>query len=152
MRHLRNPKLNPLPAPRGRPFPNGNSGRKPGPKKSYNGCRSGFAYGDAEALTRKAVEFAKAGDVAMLKFLLGRILRLAQNKAMSRKASDEFTIPLCRGHHREVHHCGDEAAWWAKAGVDPIIAARPLARKSPAAGSAGKNNGPRPQSTRGAIA
>ena len=23
--------------------------------------------------------------------------------------SDEFTVPLCRGHHREVHRCGDEA-------------------------------------------
>jgi hypothetical protein len=30
--------------------------------------------GDAEALVRKAVELAKAGDVHMLKFLLGRIL------------------------------------------------------------------------------
>ena len=29
-----------------------------------------------------------------------------------RKVSDEFTVPLCRGHHRELHRCGDEAAWW----------------------------------------
>ena len=34
--------------------------------------------------------------------------------------------PLCRGHHREVHRCGDEAAWWRKVGVDPTIAARAL--------------------------
>ena len=40
--------------------------------------------------------------------------------------SDEFTVPLCRGHHREVHRCGDEAAWWGKAGIDPIAAARVL--------------------------
>jgi ERF superfamily len=50
-------------------------------------------------------------------------LRFAQNRALSRKVSDEFTVPLCRGHHREVHHSGDEAAWWAKAGIDPNVAA-----------------------------
>ena len=37
-------------------------------------------------------------------------LRFAQHRALGRKASDEFTVPLCRGHHREVHRCGDEAA------------------------------------------
>jgi hypothetical protein len=40
--------------------------------------------------------------------------------------SDEFTVPLCRGHHREVHRNGDEAAWWQNAGIDPIAAARAL--------------------------
>ena len=40
--------------------------------------------------------------------------------------SDEFTVPLCRGHHREVHGCGDEAAWWTTAGIDPTIPARAL--------------------------
>ena len=37
-------------------------------------------------------------------------LRFAQHRALGRKVSDEFTVPLCRGHHREVHRCGDEAA------------------------------------------
>jgi hypothetical protein len=40
--------------------------------------------------------------------------------------SDEFTVPLCRGHHREVHRCGDEAAWWKKTGIDPAVPARAL--------------------------
>jgi hypothetical protein len=53
-------------------------------------------------------------------------LRFAQSRALSRKVSDEFTVPLCRGHHREIHRCGDEAAWWRIAGVDPTIAARAL--------------------------
>jgi ERF superfamily len=53
-------------------------------------------------------------------------LRFAQPPALGRKVSDEFTVPLCRGHHREVHRCGDEAAWWAKAGVDPTVSARAL--------------------------
>jgi hypothetical protein len=35
-------------------------------------------------------------------------------------------VPLCRGHHREVHRCGDEATWWANIGVDPTAAARVL--------------------------
>jgi ERF superfamily len=53
-------------------------------------------------------------------------LRFAQSKALGRKVSDEFTVPLCRGHHREVHRCGDEAAWWKKAGIDPTLPARTL--------------------------
>jgi hypothetical protein len=38
-------------------------------------------------------------------------LRFAQGRALSRKVSDEFTVPLCRGHHRELHRHGDEAGW-----------------------------------------
>jgi hypothetical protein len=53
-------------------------------------------------------------------------LRFAQHRALGRKVSDEFTVPLCRGHHREVHRCGDETAWWRKAGIDPAAAARAL--------------------------
>jgi ERF superfamily len=53
-------------------------------------------------------------------------LRFAQSRALGRKVSDEFTVPLCRGHHREVHRCGDEAAWWNKAGIDPTVPARVL--------------------------
>jgi hypothetical protein len=53
-------------------------------------------------------------------------LRFAQSPALGRKVSDEFTVPLCRGHHREVHRCGDEAAWWNKTGIDATAAARVL--------------------------
>jgi len=53
-------------------------------------------------------------------------LRFAQSRAMGRKVGDEFTVPLCRGHHREVHRCGDEAAWWKRAGIDPTVTARKL--------------------------
>ena len=53
-------------------------------------------------------------------------LRFAQSPALGRKVSDEFTVPLCRGHHRELHRCGDEAAWWNKTGIDPTAAARTL--------------------------
>jgi hypothetical protein len=53
-------------------------------------------------------------------------LRFAQSRALGRKVSDEFTVPLCRGHHREVHRYGDEAKWWSKTGIDPNAAARAL--------------------------
>jgi hypothetical protein len=53
-------------------------------------------------------------------------LRFAQLAALGRKVSDEFTVPLCRGHHREIHRCGDETIWWEKVGIDAIAAARVL--------------------------
>ena len=53
-------------------------------------------------------------------------LRFAQSRVLGRKVSDEFTVPLCRGHHREVHRHGDEAAWWGEAGIDPTVSAREL--------------------------
>jgi hypothetical protein len=53
-------------------------------------------------------------------------LRFAQSRALGRKVSDEFIVPLCRGHHREVHRVGDEVAWWKKAGIDPAENARAL--------------------------
>jgi hypothetical protein len=53
-------------------------------------------------------------------------LRFAQPRSLGRRVSDEFTVPLCRGHHREVHRCGDETAWWRHLGIDPTVAARAL--------------------------
>jgi hypothetical protein len=53
-------------------------------------------------------------------------LRFAQSRALGRKVSDEFTVPLCRGHHREVHRHGEEVKWWRRAAIDPIAAARSL--------------------------
>ena len=37
---------------------------------------------------------------------------------------------LCRWHHREVHHCSDEAAWWERIGINPNATARALWLKS----------------------
>ena len=47
-------------------------------------------------------------------------LRFAQSRGLSLKVSDEFTVPLCRAHHRELHRTGKESDWWAKAGLEPI--------------------------------
>jgi ERF superfamily protein len=46
-------------------------------------------------------------------------LRYLQPRALGRKASDEFAVPLCRVHHRAVHGARDERAWWQAAGIDP---------------------------------
>ncbi len=57
-------------------------------------------------------------------------LRFAQSRALSRKVSDEFVVPLCRGHHREVHRSGDERAWWRHRAIDGLSVARVLWLKS----------------------
>jgi hypothetical protein len=57
-------------------------------------------------------------------------LRYLQPRALGRKASDEFAVPLCRVHHRAVHRARDERAWWQAAGIDPIKIARKLWKKT----------------------
>jgi ERF superfamily len=57
-------------------------------------------------------------------------LRYLQPRALGRKASDEFAVPLCRSHHRAVHRAGDEQAWWKAAGIDPVKVARQLWRQT----------------------
>ena len=57
-------------------------------------------------------------------------LRFAQPRALGRKVSDEFTVPVRRLHHRELHRYGDEASWWAGVNVDPVPIALELWRRS----------------------
>jgi hypothetical protein len=57
-------------------------------------------------------------------------IRFAQPRALGRKVSDEYTVPLCRLHHRELHSYGDEASWWAGVGIDPLPIALELWRRS----------------------
>jgi hypothetical protein len=57
-------------------------------------------------------------------------LRFAQPQALGRKVSDEFTVPLCRAHHREAHRAAKEMGWWQSLGVSPLAAAETLWRKS----------------------
>jgi ERF superfamily len=53
-------------------------------------------------------------------------LRFAQPRALGRRVSDEYAVPLCRSHHRALHRHGDEAAWWESNKVDPVVLAREL--------------------------
>ena len=53
-------------------------------------------------------------------------LKFAQPRTLGRKVSDEFTVPLCRDHHRDLHRYGNEVAWWANLQIVPIEVAKDL--------------------------
>jgi hypothetical protein len=53
-------------------------------------------------------------------------LRFAQPRAIGLKVSDEFTVPLCRGHHRQLHQVGNEVAWWENLKIKPLEIAKEL--------------------------
>jgi ERF superfamily len=53
-------------------------------------------------------------------------LRFAQPRALGRRVSDEYVVPLCRSHHRALHRHGDEAAWWESNKVDAVAVAHEL--------------------------
>ena len=53
-------------------------------------------------------------------------LRFTQPRAIGLKVSDEFTVPLCRGHHRELHRAGNEVRWWQDRRVAPLEIAKGL--------------------------
>jgi ERF superfamily len=58
-------------------------------------------------------------------------LKVAQPRSLGRKVSDEFTVPLCRKHHQELHRHGNEANWWANMQLAPIPIAKELWESSP---------------------
>jgi Rad52/22 family double-strand break repair protein len=53
-------------------------------------------------------------------------LRFAQPRAIGLKVSDEFTVPLCRGHHRQLHQAGNEVAWWETFKINALETAKQL--------------------------
>jgi hypothetical protein len=57
-------------------------------------------------------------------------LRFTQLRALGRKVSDEYTVPLCRSHHRDVHRFGNEVVWWKNARINPLNAALELWSKT----------------------
>jgi hypothetical protein len=57
-------------------------------------------------------------------------LRFMQPRALGRKTSDEFAVPLCRTHHREAHRAANEQAWWKAIGIDPVKVALKLWNES----------------------
>ena len=59
-------------------------------------------------------------------------LKFAQPKALGRKVSDEFTVPLCREHHDELHRGGSEMAWWGNLQIAPVEVAKALWQTGPA--------------------
>ena len=53
-------------------------------------------------------------------------LRFAQARGIGLKVSDEFTVPLCRGHHRQLHQAGNEVRWWENLQIDALATAKDL--------------------------
>src|ERR1700690_3716839 len=53
-------------------------------------------------------------------------LRFAQPRALGLKVSDEFTVPLCRGPHRQLHQAGNEVSWWGNLKIDALPVAKGL--------------------------
>lgn len=63
-------------------------------------------------------------------------IKFAQQRGMGLKVSDEFTVPLCRLHHRELHRHGDERIWWQQLSLDPMPMAQRLWHRTQSNGSA----------------
>jgi hypothetical protein len=61
-------------------------------------------------------------------------LKFAQPRALGRRVSDEYTVPVCRLHHRELHRSGDELAWWETLNIDPVPVALRLWQETRADG------------------
>src|SRR5262249_33905088 len=61
-------------------------------------------------------------------------LTFTQPRTLGRRVSDEFIVPVCRVHHRELHRSGDEAAWWEKLNIDPLPVALRLWQQTRADG------------------
>ena len=57
-------------------------------------------------------------------------IKFAEQRAMGRKVSDKFTVPICRLHHRELHRRGNERAWWQQQGIEPVAVAAALWKKT----------------------
>ena len=68
-------------------------------------------------------------------------LRFMQPRALGRRVSDEFAVPLCRTHHRALHRRGDEAAWWLSVDLDPVVVAQRLWHQTRVYGAAAATEG-----------
>ena len=80
------------------------------------------------------VNIGAASEMEMLQDLGGVSVKcmewgvplLAMMYTRGRKVGDDFTVPLCRKHHRELHDSGNEGAWWHDMGIEPLEIARQL--------------------------
>ena len=54
-----------------------------------------------------------------------------------RRLRSGFTVPLCRGHHRQLHQTGNEVAWWKDLRINSLEIARGLREQTHPASAAG---------------
>ena len=85
---------------RGRPFAKGQSGnpagRRPGSRNKATLAAAALLAGEAEALTRKAVEMALEGDPTAMRLCMERVL------APCRERTVEFNLPPIEGTRNEA--------------------------------------------------
>ncbi len=70
-------------ATRGRPFERGNAGRPKGSRNKTTLAMEVLLDGEAEALARRAVEMALAGDTVALRLCLDRLLPVRKDRPIS---------------------------------------------------------------------
>ena len=104
-----------------------------GPARSGGIDKSVLSFGEARRYRDKAhLQFVAYQPC----LICGRLpcdphhIRFAQKRALGRKVSDEFSVPLCRLHHRELHRSGNERRWWKGVGIDPLKIARALWKRT----------------------
>jgi DNA recombination protein Rad52 len=74
-------------------------------------------------------------------------LRFIQPRALGRKASDEWVVPLCNLHHRSLHDGGNEEAWWMQHRIDAAAEAARLWREQHTSGGSAVTSDPGPTET-----
>jgi hypothetical protein len=57
-------------------------------------------------------------------------VKFAQPVALGRKVGDDYTVPICRVHHRALHIPSREKDWWDGLGIDPMPIALSLWQKT----------------------
>ena len=95
---------------RGRPFGAGNPGRPKGARNKATLAAEALLDGEAEILTRKAIELAKQGDMAALRLCLERILPARRDRPVSFELPNIVTANDASGAMAAVLQavaCGD---------------------------------------------
>jgi hypothetical protein len=121
------------PAPMSGPERRKANGQEPRPRQSKPGSKEVTVIGKpVRERDRDHLRFVAARPC----LVCGRTpsdphhIKFAEHRAMGRRVSDRFTVPICRLHHRELHRRGNERAWWRKQGIDPLVIAASLWAKT----------------------
>ena len=85
---------------RGKPFEPGNSGRPKGSRNKATMAIEALLDDDGEAITRKAIELAKTGDMAAIRICMDRICPPRKDRPIS------FALPEIRSAEDAVRAAG----------------------------------------------